>query len=394
MNSSYDVVIVGGGLSGCSTAYWLLSQPDFTGSVLVVERDPTYQNAPSAKATGGIRQQFSTPENVQIGLFGAEFAKSIEGRLAVDDESTGVIFRERGYLVLATPAALPVLQSNHVVQTAQGADIVFLGQAALNARFPWIKVQGLAGGFFGQSNEGWVDPYSLLQAFRRKARALGAVFVADEAIGVMHNGRRVSGVELVAGGKIDAGVVVNTAGARGARPISESAGVPLPIESRLRCTFVFECREPGIEGGPLTVLPNGTAWRPEGARFLVNVSPPEDRDPETLEHEIDHALFDDIIWPTLAEWIPAFEAIKVVQTYSCHYDFNTLDENLIIGLAGDFENFYMAAGFSGHGMQQSPAVGRALSELICFGEFRSLDLRRLGYARVRTGERILESNCW
>ena len=394
MQNHYDVVIVGGGLSGCSTAYWLADSEHFDGTILVVERDPTYENAPSAKATGGIRQQFSTPENVQIGLFGAEFVKSIEQRLGVNGESTGVLFREQGYLLLANDEQLPVFSESNQIQRDLGAQIVFKDPAELVEQFPWLRVDQLAGGFFGERDEGWVDPYSFLQAFRRKARSLGVEFVQDEAQAVVADGRRVTGVRLAANGEVSAGIVVNTAGAYGARAMARSVGVELPIESRLRCTFVFECRESGLAGGPLTVLPNGVAWRPEGQRFLTNVAPPPERDPETHDHPFDHGLFDDIIWPSLAQYIPVFEAIKVVQTYSCHYDFNTLDENAIVGLTADFENFYMAAGFSGHGMQQSPAIGRALSELICFGEYRSIDLGRFGFERVLTGEGIFESNCW
>jgi glycine/D-amino acid oxidase-like deaminating enzyme len=393
MRQRYDVVIVGGGLNGSSTAYHLASQPGFDGSVLVVERDPTYENAPSARASGGIRQQFSTRENVQIGLFGAHFVKTIDERLAVDGEPVGLVFRERGYCLLATAEALPLMQASHAVQREEGADIVFDDREALARRFPWLHCDGLAGGFFGRSNEGWVDPYGLLMAFRRKAISLGVDYVKDEAVDLERDGRRVTAVRLRGAGRVSAGRVVNTAGASGGRAIGRCAGVELPIESRLRNSFVFECRE-DLSGAPLTVLPDGTAWRPEGARYLVNLSPPPEKDPERHDIEIDFSLFEETIWPSLARWVPAFEAIKLVQSYACHYDLNTLDENLIIGLTPELDNFYVALGLSGHGMQQSPAVGRALYELIAFGEYRSIDLTRFGYQRVLTGEGIHETNCW
>lgn len=393
MKSSYDVVIVGGGVNGSSTAYWLASQPDFDGTVLVVERDPSYEGAPSARASGGIRQQFSTPENVHMGMFGAQFVKSIEERLSVDGESTGVIFREQGYLLLATEEALAPMRQCHAIQRECGADIVFKDTRALEDEFPWINTDGLAGAFFGASNEGWIDPYTLLQAFKRKARACGAEYVADEALEVLMDGSRVTAVRLRDGGEVAAGVVVNTAGASGARALAADVGIELPIESRKRCTFVFECRE-DISRGQLTVLPNGAAWRPEGSRFICNMAPPPERDPDTQAFDVDYWLFDEIIWPSLAQWVPAFEAIKVVQTYSCHYDFNTLDENLIIGALPGVEGFLVATGLSGHGMQQSPAVGRALYELIAFGEYRSLDLSRMGYERVLEQAGLHEINCW
>ena len=391
--TNFDVVIAGGGVTGCSTAFWLASHPNFNGTIAVVERDPTYANAPSAKASGGIRQQFSTPENVQIGLFGAQFVKSIEERLAVDGESTGVFFREQGYLLLATPEALPIMRNAHEVQLANGADIVFKDCADLEREFPWINVSQLAGAFFGQSNEGWVDPYSLLQAYRRKARSLGVTFIKDDVASIDHTGHKANGVHLREGGLVSTGTVVNAAGARGALALARGVGMELPLSSRLRSTFVFECKE-NIAHGQLTVLPNGCAWRPEGSRFITNMAPPPEEDLETFEHEINYTQFDEVIWPSLAEWVPAFEAIKFSHAYSCHYDFNTLDENLIIDRCGELDNCFVAAGFSGHGMQQSPAVGRALSELICDGRFTTLDLSRFDFGRVQRGEGIHEFNCW
>ncbi|MBT6277409.1 MAG: FAD-binding oxidoreductase, partial [Chromatiales bacterium] len=305
----------------------------------------------------------------------------------------GVAFREQGYLVLATEASLPVLTSNHALQRAEGADIISLQGASLQARFPWLNMAGLVGGFFGASNEGWVDPYMLLQAYRRKARSLGVEFVSDEALHIEHEGGLARAVRLRGAGRIGAGVVLNSAGASGSRALARSLGVDIPIESRLRTTFVFECRD-DLADAPLTILPNGSAWRPEGTRHIATLAPPPERDPERFDFDLDHDQFEAEIWAPLAAQIPAFEAIKVVHAYCCHYDLNTLDENAIIGLLPGFSNAYLAAGFSGHGMQQSPAVGRALTELIVHGEFRTLDLSRFGYGRVVAGEGIHESNCW
>ena len=393
MDSAYDVVIIGGGVTGSATAYFLAAEDAFDGRVLVVERDSTYQHAPSARATGGIRQQFSTPENIHIGLFGADFVKHIEEHLAVDGEVPDVGFKENGYLLLASPESLPLMRGNHAVQREHGADIVFQSTAELTDRFPWINVDGLAGGFLGLSNEGWLDPFSLLQAFRRKARALDVTYAEDEAIDVVVEHGRASAVNLRHAGRVGAGAVLNAAGARDVARITASVGLELPVEPRRRCTFVFECRE-DIGVAPLTIFTNGVAFRPEGSGFLANVSPPAERDRVTCDLDVDYELFDDIIWPALAERVPAFEAIKLARAYCCHYDVNTLDENAILGAVPSPDNFYIAAGFSGHGLQQSPAVGRAMSELITFGEFRTLDLSRFGYERILTGQRIPETNCY
>ena len=393
MKPSYDVVIIGGGVTGGATACFLASEPAFSGSVLVVERDPTYEHAPSSRSTGGFRQQFSTRENIEIGLFGAHFFKNVERYLAVDGKAPDIGLREGGYLLLATPEALPIMQENNTTQRACGAEIHFQDPDALRARFPWLEPEGLAGGFLGLRDEGWVDPWSLVQAYKAKARASGVTYVADEVIALERRGSRVSSLRLRKGGRIEAGAVVNAAGARDGAGLADQVGVDLPIESRKRCAFVFECRE-RIGAAPLTVTPNGVAFRPEGRGFISNTAPPPDRDPVCEDTEVEHWLFEEIVWPALARWVPAFEAIKVTNSWCCHYDFNTLDENVIVGRSPEVENFYFAIGFSGHGLQQSPAIGRALSELIACGEYRTLDLGRFGYERVVRGEALPESNCW
>ena len=392
MTDSYDVIIIGGGLTGCATAYFLAAGK-FDGSVLVIERDPTYANAPSARSAGGIRQQFSTPENIRIGLFGAEFVKNIGQYLSVDGEAPVVDFKERGYLILASPDTLALMQDNHALQRQLGADIAYQTNDDLTVRFPWLATQGLAGGFLGLANEGWLDPYSLLQAFRRKAISLGVTVITDEVNQLRSRKNRVSELVLRSGRSLTLGVVLNAAGARDATGLAAQLGIQLPVEPRKRCAFVFECREE-IGDTPQVILPNGVAFRYEGQRYLATVAPPPERDPPTTDFDIDYGLFDEIIWPALAERVPAFEAIKVTNAHSCHYDFNTLDENVILGHVPEVENFLVATGFSGHGLMQSPAVGRALSELIQFGEYRTLNLTRLGYERVLAGNPLLETNCY
>lgn len=392
MTDFYDVIIIGGGVTGCATGYFLAAG-QFDGTVLVVERDPSYAYAPSARAAGGIRQQFSTPENVRIGLFGAEFVKNVGQYLAVDGEVPQLGFKERGYLILASPQALPLMRDNHAVQRNIGADIVYQSNEDLSARFPWLVTEGLAGGFLGLENEGWLDPYSLLQAYRRKAISLGVTVIRDEVTTLRCQGHRITEVGLRSGRSVTPGIVLNAAGARDATSIAAQVGTSLPIEPRKRCAFVFECRE-HVGTTPQVVLPNGVAFRHEGERFLAVVAPPPERDPPTTGFDIDYALFDEIIWPALAERVPAFEAIKVTNAHACHYDFNTLDENAILGHVPDVEDFIVAAGFSGHGLMQSPAVGRALSELIQFGEYRTLDLSRFGYERVANNTPLLETNCY
>jgi len=387
-----DILIAGGGVVGSSTAYFLTADPGFRGRALVVEKDPTYGEAATARSAGGIRQQFSTPENIRMSQFGAAFVKNVAEHLSLPGERAQLPFVEQGYLFLATPAGLPVLQRNHATQIELGADIDLLDAAGLRRQFPWLNTEDLAGGTFGRSNEGWTDPYSLLQAFRRKAIAQGAVYVQDEITGLERQGDRIAAVQLGKGGSVAIGALVNSAGINAAR-IAGWAGFELPVRPRKRFVYVFDCRDSAeIQKAPLLIDPNGVYFRPEGASFICGVSPPEDQDPDCTDLEVEYGLFEETVWPTLAQRVPAFEAIKLVRAWAGHYDYNTLDQNLIIGRGPGLANFYMANGLSGHGLQQSPAIGRALSELILGGAYKSIDLARFGYDRVAKNQPLAELN--
>ena len=393
MADKHDVVIAGGGVIGSAIAYFLKGGVEFPGSVLIVEKDPTYGQSSTPRSVGGIRQQFSTPENIAMSLFGARFVKSAGEILAIGDERPDISFVEQGYLFLATAAGMPVLKHNHRFQLEAGAEIALLDHTALAQRFPWLNTDGLEGGSFGLKNEGWIDPYALLQAFRRKARSLGVVYAKDEIVDVERHGNRVVAVQLAEAGRVACGALVNAAGAH-APEVADMAGVALPVRPRKRFVFVFDCREPGpsLRRAPLTVDPTGVYFRPEGQSFVGGVSPPEHRDPDCLDLELEYELFEEVVWPTLAERVPAFEAIKLQRAWAGLYDYNTLDQNAILGPHPELVNFYAANGFSGHGLQQSPAVGRAIAELIKFGEFRSLDLTRFSYERIVAGRPLRELN--
>ncbi|HYD64170.1 FAD-dependent oxidoreductase, partial [Azospirillum sp.] len=238
MSERFDVVVVGGGVMGCATAYFLMSEPGFAGTVAVVERDPSYRTASSALSASSIRQQFSTPANIALSRFGLEFIRDATRHLSVDGDPVDLGLREPGYLYLATPAGVGVLEANHAVQRASGVDVALLAPDELAARFPWLSTQGIALGSLGLSGEGWFDGYSLMQAFRRKAKALGANFIAGEAAGMTLDGGRVTAVTLADGRRLDCGTAVNAAGPR-ARSVAALAGVELPVSARKRCVFVF-----------------------------------------------------------------------------------------------------------------------------------------------------------
>lgn len=387
----WDVAIAGGGIMGCSTAYFLASSGDFDGSVVVVERDPTYQTGAATRSLGGIRQQFSTPENVQMSMFGAVFAREAAERLDVEGDPCEVSFREQGYLTLADEAGVEGLRRNWEIQCGLGAALTLLGPDALKERFGWLNTDGLGGGVFGHANEGWIDPHALLMGFRRKARSLGVTFLDGEVTRIDREGDRVTGFRTTGHGAIRAGATVLAAGSR-AGGLAGSAGLFLPVVPRKRHVYVFDCRD-RVEDAPLVIDPGGVAFRPEGDQYLGTVSPPEDRDPDSdaLDFEIEYEDWEGTVWPALAHRVPAFEAVKLTSAWAGHYDFNTFDHNAIIGPDPDVSGLLYCNGFSGHGMQQSAAAGRAVSELVAYGGFRSIDLKRFGIERVRENRPLVES---
>ena len=391
MKDHADVVVIGGGGVGSSVAYQLTVRPDFKGSVVVVERDPTYATASTALSAGGVRQQFSTPENIRLSLYGAHFIRDIGRLLEVEGDRPNINFIEGGYLFLASSSGVPVLEANHAVQKAEGADNALLDAPALTARFPWLNPHGLALGSLGLSMEGWFDPYGLLQALKRKARAQGVRYLNDTVVGLDRAGDRVEGVRLASGGRIEAKWIVNAAGPQAGR-VAALAGLDLPVVPKKRFVYVFDCRDKLVPRLPLLIDPTGVWVRPEGAGYIGGISPPEDQDPDSDDFEISYDLWEEIVWPTLAERIPAFEAVKLQRAWAGHYDYNTLDQNGIIGPHPDVPNLIFANGFAGHGIQQAPATGRAIAELIVDGRFTTIDLARFGYERIRRGEPLTELN--
>jgi FAD-dependent oxidoreductase domain-containing protein 1 len=375
-----DVVIVGGGIIGSAVAYFLAIDPGFRGRIAVVERDTSYRDCSTARSAGGLRQQFSTPENIVMSRFTLAIIRDLRARFGADAD---VAFREQGYLILASAGGKELLSGNVGLQRSLGGDIALLGAADLAARFPWLAIEGVSAGGLGQSGEGWFDPLSLASLFRKAAVASGAVVVHDEVTGIELVGR-VAAVSLAGGGRIACGSLVNAAGAW-AGELAALARVRLPVEPRKRYVYVVDCRAPpeALRQAPLTVGPDGVWFRPEGRFFLCGKSPEKDREPSIGDLEdIDHPFFEQEVWPLLAARVPAFESLKVVNAWAGYYDYNTLDQNAVIGAHPEIPNLYFATGFSGHGAQQAAAAGRAIADLVVHGTYRTIDLTRLGYARI------------
>ncbi|MEP6502777.1 MAG: FAD-binding oxidoreductase [Betaproteobacteria bacterium] len=385
-----DVVIVGGGVMGCSVAYHLkLLAPEL--GVLVIERDPRYVAASSALSASSIRQQFSSPVNIALSQYGFRFLSEAGDRLAVTGERPDVGLVERGYLYLATAAGAESLRELNALQRGCGADVALLAPDALAARFPWLATHDLALGSLGLHGEGWFDGYALLQALRRKAKALGAGFLHAEVTGLEMSAGRVAAVDCGDGRRIACGELVNAAGPQ-AGHVARLAGVELPVVPMRHGVFVFECRD-ALADVPLVIDPCGLWFRPEGARrFLVGAPPRDPASPDNATLEVDHAQFDDELWPALAHRVPAFEAIRRTSAWAGFYEMNTFDHNAIIGRVPDVANLLLINGFSGHGLQQAPAAGLALAEILVHGAAGTIDVSPLAFDRIAAGRPVRERN--
>lgn len=303
------VVVVGGGVIGSAIACFTLQQTSFRGRVTVIERDPSYARASSALSASSIRQQFGTAVNVAISRYGIAFLREAAEHLAVDGNRPELGLVEPGYLYLAaTDDGAGTLRRNHRLQVEHGADIGLLTPDALRARFPWLTVDDLALGALGTSGEGWFDGYSLLQAFRGKARSLGATYVTAEACGFDRVEERIDAVALTDGSRLAGDVFVNAAGPWAAE-VARWAGVDLPVRARRRSVFAFTCPM-SLPGCPLVIDPSGLWFRPESrAHFICGISPDASNDPDDAPLTVEHALFEDVLWPLLAARVPAFEAV-------------------------------------------------------------------------------------
>jgi sarcosine oxidase len=386
-----DVVIVGGAIIGSAVATFLAMRADFDGRIVVVERDTTFRTSSTTLSAASIRLQFSTPLNIEISRFGLRVIKDPHAFLAVDGEVPEVDFVENGYLFLATDAGLATLEHNHAIQMAHDVPVVLLTPAELKARFEWINADDLAGASLGLSDEGWFDAHALLQGFRRRARSLGVEERVGEVVALERDGDRIGAVRLADGSVIGADWVVNAAGPRAA-DVAAMAGVDLPVRPRKRLVFHVEAPV-SLGRAPLTIDPSGVYLRPEGPAYLTGFSPREgEPDPDTLDLAPDRGPFDAFVWPTLAHRVPSFDRLRLLDTWAGHYEVNTLDHNAIVGPHPLITNLLFANGFSGHGLQQAPAVGRGLAEWIATGGWETLDLSPLGYARIARGEPIRELN--
>jgi len=392
-HANYDVIIVGGAIMGASTAWFLTEDKDFDGRVLVVEKDASYEFCSTTHTNSCIRQQFSSKLNVKISQFAADFVKNLRTYMGNDERVPELSIRSFGYMYLAdNDTFADSLRASQKTQQAAGAATQLMTPEQIKAAYPFYNVDDILLGSINLVDEGFWDGSTVFDWFRRISRERGVEYVQNEVVAMTKNagGTRVESVTLASGDVISCGQVVNASGPRAVRT-SRMAGIELPIEPRKRYSWVFSAETPLDRDLPLTIDPSGVHVRENGggtyqAGGHADYDPAADYD----DFNMDHTLWQDHIWPIIATRIPQFEAIKVQSEWTGHYAYNTLDQNAIAGPHPEIENFLFLNGFSGHGLQQSPAMGRGTAEMLVHGTYKTLDLTPFSFERIAANRPLLE----
>ncbi|MGY8997384.1 MAG: NAD(P)/FAD-dependent oxidoreductase [Alphaproteobacteria bacterium] len=390
--SSYDIIIVGGAMYGSSVAWFLSDNPDFDGTILIVERDPTYEFTSTAHTNSCMRQQFSGEINVSISQFAAEYVKNFRDFMGGDDRVPKVQLQSYGYMYLAgNDAAADVLRQCQKIQASCGAGTRFMTPDEIGEAYPFYRLDDIVGGNHNLVDEGYFEGATLFDWWKRMAREKGAEYVTNEVVAMTRNsaGTRVESVTLKSGEIIACNTVVNASGPR-AVLTSRMAGIEIPVEPRKRYTFIFDAENRLDCDLPLTIDPSGVHMRTDGTYYLGGCPPDDDHAVDYDDFEQNHSIWEQKAWPAIANRVPQFEALKLINSWAGHYAYNTFDQNAILGPHTEVENFIFVNGFSGHGFQQSPAMGRGTSEWITYGAYRTLDLTPFSYSRIVENRPMVE----
>ena len=322
--------------------------------------------------------------------FGAEFVKNFKTYMGGGPELPQPIIQSFGYMYLAdTQSFADQLKIDQKMQSACGAGTKHMSRDEIAAAYPFYQLDDIIAGNHNLIDEGYFDGGTLFDWWKRKAKQNGVEYIHNEIIAMARSGNRIASITLKTGEIISCGTVVNCSGTRG-RLTAAMAGIEIPVEPRKRMTFIFDAEKPLDRDLPLTIDPSGVHMRSEGNYYMTGGPPDDDSAVDYNDFDMDHGIWESKIWPAVANRIPQFEAIKVINSWAGHYDYNVLDQNAILGPHSVITNFMFCNGYSGHGFQQSPAMGRGLSELITYGEFRTLDLSPFSFSRIERNEPFLE----
>lgn len=373
-----NIVIIGGGIVGSSIAYHL-ARTGRAGDIVVIERDPTYEQASTPRSNGGIRRLFSLPENIDMASYGLDFYAGFASAMAFENQAADIGFQRQGYLFISDAGGADQMEQNFALQQSMGVEAELLSPSELKTRFASLSVDGVDLAVLS-SNDAWIDPYSALMGFKRKARELGVSYIHKEVAALDADGVAVRTARCTDGVTIGGDVFVNACGAWCAE-LAARVNLPLPVEPMSRESYYLRC-EDTLEALPFIKTESDLAIRPEGAGYVGGV--PNWAQLPGWDFEICAKYFDDVVWPALAKRIPAMQRLRLERSWRGHYERSALDYSPIIGRCGGaLDNFILANGFSGHGIMHAPATGRGIAELIVEGAYTSIDLSCFGYQRIR-----------
>jgi sarcosine oxidase, subunit beta len=378
-----EVVIVGGGIVGSSIAYHLTAAG--CKDVLVIERETAQGKGSTGKSMGGVRAQFSTPVNIQMSLYSIPFYASFDECLGYPAD-----YRPQGYLFCATNEKhLAYLRANYQKQIAMGLkDVRLMPAEEIRNRFPQLRSDDIVGGSFC-STDGFVDPYSAMIGFMTWAADHGAKLWKNTLVtGILHDSQGITAVET-SRGPVFTRKVVNAAGAW-AKPVAEMAGVNLPVEPLRRMLVPTEPFDQFPHSAPMIIdMSNGFHFRPEALGFLLAWNDPEEVSGYNTDFE---PAFIEKILTRAADRVPVFEnlAVNPKRAWGGLYEM-TPDHHPILGEAPGAPGFFLANGFSGHGVMHAPATGKVLSDLILTGKTDLIDASLLGLSRFAEGRMIHET---
>ncbi len=371
---------------GSSIAYHL-AHDGFGGRMAVFERDPTYERASTVLSVGGIRRQFSTEVNVRLSQFSLHFYREFRERMEVKGEQPEIDFKPRGYLFLGNEKNWHLLVKHQAFQKSLGVETQLLDGDETLRLIPDLNTEDLVGSSFSPG-DGYMDPHSVLQGFVKKAKHLGVRYIHQEVVKIKRNGDRLEGVTTRDGRTYSSPIIINAAGPY-AREIGKMADVDIPVLPVRRMVYLFKPRRLFSYDLPLTIDTSGVYFLHEtGRQILTGKSRLEE--PYGVNFTWDRNYFNEVIWPSIAHRVPLFDELKLMSGWAGLYEINQWDYNGIIGRHPELNGFFMAVGFSGHGFQQAPAVGKALSELIRLGRYETVDVSPLSYERIMKGEKVLE----
>ena len=378
-----DVVLIGGGIVGSSIAYHLTASG--CKNVLVIERESSQGKGSTGKSMGGVRAQFSTPVNIQMSLYSIPFYASFDERLGYPCG-----YRSQGYLFCATSEDhLAYLRTNYGTQVRLGLETARLVTGEeIRKMFPQLRSDDILGGAFC-STDGFVDPYSAMTGFMACAIDHGAELWKNTLVtGIQRDAQGIIGVETDRG-TVSTLKVVNCAGPWAAS-VAEMAGIDLPVQPLRRMLVPTEPFDEFPHTAPMIIdMSNGFHFRPEGLGFLLAWNDPEET--PGFKTDFDPAFVEKIL-TRAADRVPVFEnlAVNPRRAWAGLYEM-TPDHHPILGAVPEVAGFFLANGFSGHGVMHAPATGKILADLILRGTTDLIDASLLSLSRFAEGRMITET---